>query len=378
MALMWNGLLPEYRDRLPLETQDVPVTLFEGNTPLVRATALEELVAQAGQSAGVDSSGTEIYLKFDGANPTGSFKDRGMTMAITKVKASGTKMVACASTGNTSASAAAYSVAAGLGCAVILPAGKIALGKLAQAVMHGARLVAVDGNFDDCLNITRALTEEYPVALVNSINPYRLQGQKTAAFEICDALGDAPDIHVLPVGNAGNISAYWMGYNEYFGQKVASSIEDSALRLKPQTTKVPRMWGIQAAGAAPFVAGHPIANPETVATAIRIGNPASWEYATAARDDSHGLITAVPDGEIMDAQALIAAKVGLFCEPASAASVAGLLSLAAQGQVPAKSKIVCTLTGNGLKDTATAMEGKDVQPTVIEPTLEAAVRELGL
>lgn len=378
MALMWNGLLPEYRDRLPLETQDVPVTLFEGNTPLVRATALEELVAQAGQSAGVDSSGTEIYLKFDGANPTGSFKDRGMTMAITKVKASGTKMVACASTGNTSASAAAYSVAAGLGCAVILPAGKIALGKLAQAVMHGARLVAVDGNFDDCLNITRALTEEYPVALVNSINPYRLQGQKTAAFEICDALGDAPDIHVLPVGNAGNISAYWMGYNEYFGQKVASSIEDSALRLKPQTTKVPRMWGIQAAGAAPFVAGHPIANPETVATAIRIGNPASWEYATAARDDSHGLITAVPDSEIMDAQALIAAKVGLFCEPASAASVAGLLSLAAQGQVPAKSKIVCTLTGNGLKDTATAMEGKDVQPTAIEPTLEAAVRELGL
>lgn len=378
MALMWNGLLPEYRDRLPLETQDVPVTLFEGNTPLVRATALEELVAQAGQSAGVDSSGTEIYLKFDGANPTGSFKDRGMTMAITKVKASGTKMVACASTGNTSASAAAYSVAAGLGCAVILPAGKIALGKLAQAVMHGARLVAVDGNFDDCLNITRALTEEYPVALVNSINPYRLQGQKTAAFEICDALGDAPDIHVLPVGNAGNISAYWMGYNEYFGQKVASSIEDSALRLKPQTTKVPRMWGIQAAGAAPFVAGHPIANPETVATAIRIGNPASWEYATAARDDSHGLITAVPDSEIMDAQALIAAKVGLFCEPASAASVAGLLSLAAQGQVLAKSKIVCTLTGNGLKDTATAMEGKDVQPTVIEPTLEAAVRELGL
>lgn len=378
MALMWNGLLPEYRDRLPLETQDVPVTLFEGNTPLVRATALEELVAQAGQSAGVDSSGTEIYLKFDGANPTGSFKDRGMTMAITKVKASGTKMVACASTGNTSASAAAYSVAAGLGCAVILPAGKIALGKLAQAVMHGARLVAVDGNFDDCLNITRALTEEYPVALVNSINPYRLQGQKTAAFEICDALGDAPDIHVLPVGNAGNISAYWMGYNEYFGQKVASSIEDSALRLKPQTTKVPRMWGIQAAGAAPFVAGHPIANPETVATAIRIGNPASWEYATAARDDSHGLITAVPDSEIMDAQALIAAKVGLFCEPASAASVAGLLSLAVQGQVPAKSKIVCTLTGNGLKDTATAMEGKDVQPTVIEPTLEAAVRELGL
>lgn len=379
MAQMWNGLLEEYHNRLPVEPGDPIVTLYEGNTPLVRATALEQHVGEASAKAGVDSTGTEIYVKFEGANPTGSFKDRGMTMAMTKVKAEGTRMVACASTGNTSASAAAYAVAAGVGCAVILPAGKIALGKLAQAVMHGAKLVAVDGNFDDCLRITRELTEKYPVALVNSINPYRLQGQKTAAFEICDALGDAPDIHVLPVGNAGNISAYWMGYCEYFGRKVASSIEESALKLRPQTTKLPRMWGIQAKGAAPFVAGHPIANPETIATAIRIGNPASWSYAAAARDDSEGLITAVSDEAIMEAQAIIAAQIGVFCEPASAASVAGLLELAAQGQVPPHARIVCTLTGNGLKDTATAMEVRgDVTPEVISPSLDAAVKALGL
>lgn len=379
MADMWSGLLREYRDRLPLEDDDPIVTLFEGNTPLVRAPRLEQHVAQAGQTAGVDSTGTQIFVKFEGANPTGSFKDRGMTMAMTKVKAAGTRMVACASTGNTSASAAAYAVAAGVECAVILPAGKIALGKLAQAVMHGAKLVAVEGNFDDCLRLTRELTEKYPVALVNSINPYRLQGQKTAAFEICDALGDAPDIHVLPVGNAGNISAYWMGYNEYFGRTVASSLEDSALRLKPQTTKLPQMWGIQATGAAPFVAGHPVNNPETIATAIRIGNPASWDYAVAARDDSHGLITAVSDEKIMEAQSILAAEVGLFCEPASAASVAGLLALAASGQVPGGSKIVCTLTGNGLKDTVTAMEAKgDTKPQVIAPELGAAVKLLGL
>lgn len=379
MANVWSGLLEEYRNRLPLEDSDPIVTLYEGNTPLVRARRLEERVATASNAAGVDASETKIYVKFEGANPTGSFKDRGMTMAMTKVKAAGTQMVACASTGNTSASAAAYAVAAGVGCAVILPAGKIALGKLAQAVMHGAQLVAVDGNFDDCLRITRELTEKYPVALVNSINPYRLQGQKTAAFEICDALGDAPDIHVLPVGNAGNISAYWMGYNEYFGRQVASSIEDSALRLKPQTTKLPQMWGIQAKGAAPFVAGHPVEKPETIATAIRIGNPASWDYAVAARDDSHGLITAVSDEAIMQAQAILAAEVGVFCEPASAASVAGLLALAAAGKVPAGAKIVCTLTGNGLKDTATAMEAKgNTTPQVIAPELGAAVSALGL
>lgn len=379
MANVWSGLIEEYRNRLPLEDNDPVVTLYEGNTPLVRAPRLEERVAADSEAVGVVARDIKIYVKFEGANPTGSFKDRGMTMAMTKVKASGTQMVACASTGNTSASAAAYAVAAGVGCAVILPAGKIALGKLAQAVMHGAKLVAVDGNFDDCLRITRELTEKYPVALVNSINPYRLQGQKTAAFEICDALGDAPDIHVLPVGNAGNISAYWMGYNEYFGRTVASSIEDSALRLKPQSTKVPQMWGIQAAGAAPFVAGKPIENPETIATAIRIGNPASWDYAVAARDDSHGLIAAVSDEAIMEAQAILAAEVGVFCEPASAASVAGLLARARKGLVPGGAKIVCTLTGNGLKDTATAMENRgNITPQVIAPELGAAVDALGL
>lgn len=367
MAQMWNGILEEYRNRLPLQDDDPVVTLYEGNTPLVRCIALEE------------RTGARVWVKFEGSNPTGSFKDRGMTMAITKVRAAGTKVVACASTGNTSASAAAYAVRAGLKCVVILPEGKIALGKLAQAVMHGAELVAVDGNFDDCLRLTRQLTEQYPVALVNSINPYRLQGQKTAAFEICDALGDAPDIHVLPVGNAGNISAYWMGYNEYFGRKVASSMENSAIHLKPQITKLPQMWGIQAQGAAPFVAGQPVENPETIATAIRIGNPASWDYAVAARDDSQGLITAVSDQEIMAAQALIASEIGVFCEPASAASVAGLLALAQQGKVPAQSRIVCTLTGNGLKDTATAMEYQgQVDPQVIAPELSAAVNALGL
>lgn len=379
MAQMWCGLIEEYRNRLPLPPTNPVVTLYEGNTPLVRSAAIEQRVRKASAASGRSVSHVEVYLKFEGANPTGSFKDRGMTVAMSKVKADGTQMVACASTGNTSASAAAYAVAAGVGCAVILPAGKIALGKLAQAVMHGAQLVAVDGNFDDCLRITRELTEKYPVALVNSINPYRLQGQKTAAFEICDALGDAPDIHVLPVGNAGNISAYWMGYNEYFGRKVASSIEDSALHLKPQTTRLPRMWGIQASGAAPFVIGHPIENPETIATAIRIGNPASWNYAAAARDDSGGLIAAVSDAAIMDAQSIIASEAGLFCEPASAASVAGLLAMAAQGQVYEGSRIVCTLTGNGLKDTATAMESRgDVKPPVIAPELSAAVKALGL
>lgn len=379
MAQMWCGLIEEYRNRLPLPPTNPVVTLYEGNTPLVRSAAIEQRVRKASAASGRSVSHVEVYLKFEGANPTGSFKDRGMTVAMSKVKADGTQMVACASTGNTSASAAAYAVAAGVGCAVILPAGKIALGKLAQAVMHGAQLVAVDGNFDDCLRITRELTEKYPVALVNSINPYRLQGQKTAAFEICDALGDAPDIHVLPVGNAGNISAYWMGYNEYFGRKVASSIEDSALHLKPQTTRLPRMWGIQASGAAPFVIGHPIENPETIATAIRIGNPASWNYAAAARDDSGGLIAAVSDEAIMDAQSIIASEAGLFCEPASAASVAGLLAMAAQGQVYEGSRIVCTLTGNGLKDTATAMEARgDVKPPVIAPELSAAVKALGL
>lgn len=366
MAHQWQGLLHEYRDRLPVADTDPIVTLAEGGTPLVFAESLSTAL------------NAKVYLKVEGANPTGSFKDRGMTMAMTKVAASDVKVVACASTGNTSASAAAYAAVAGLDCAVILPAGKIAAGKLAQAIVHGATLLAVDGNFDDCLRVVRELTDRYPVALVNSVNPYRLQGQKTAAFEIVDALGDAPDIHCLPVGNAGNISAYWMGYNEYAGRTTASSLDDSATRMRPVATKVPQMWGVQAAGAAPFVAGHPVSNPETVATAIRIGNPASWDYAVAARDNSGGTITAVSDEQILAAQALLASEAGVFCEPASAASVAGLLQAHSQGKVPAGATIVCTLTGNGLKDTATALGDQEVNPQVIPATVDAAVEALGL
>ena len=366
MAHLWQGIINEYRDWLPVGDEEKIVTLQEGGTPLIYSEDLSSEV------------GAKVYIKVEGVNPTGSFKDRGMTMAITKVVSSGQKMVACASTGNTSASAAAYSAKAGLECAVILPAGKIAAGKLAQAIVHGARLVAVDGNFDQCLTITRQLTESYPVALVNSINPYRLQGQKTAAFEIVDFLGDAPDIHVLPVGNAGNISAYWMGYNEYAGRRTAASLEKETKLGDTRASKVPQMWGIQAKGAAPFVAGHPISNPETVATAIRIGNPASWDYASAARDDSHGFITAVTDEAILAAQARLAASTGIFVEHASAASVAGLLQAASQGKVPGEATIVCTVTGNGLKDTATALGDRDITPQVIEPTLEAALSALDL
>ncbi|MFH5824090.1 threonine synthase [Georgenia sp. AZ-5] len=366
MAHQWRGVIEEYRERLPIAGGDPVVTLGEGGTPLVAAPALSA------------RTGAEVHVKVEGANPTGSFKDRGMTMAMSKVAATGTKMVVCASTGNTSASAAAYAVAAGVGCAVVLPAGKIAAGKLAQAIVHGATLVAVDGNFDDCLRVVRELAETYPVALVNSVNPYRLQGQKTAAFEVVDALGDAPDIHVLPVGNAGNISAYWMGYNEYAGRTTAASVDDAATRLEPVATRVPRMWGVQAEGAAPFVKGAPVEHPETVATAIRIGNPASWAYAEAARDDSGGWIDAVTDAQILDAQRLLAAEVGVFVEPASAASVAGLLQAAEHGKVPGGARIVCTVTGNGLKDTATALGETRVEPHVIAPTLEAAVAALGL
>ncbi|WP_448073055.1 threonine synthase [Georgenia yuyongxinii] len=366
MAHLWRGVIEEYRQRLPIGDGDPVVTLGEGGTPLVPAPALSA------------RTGAEVHVKVEGANPTGSFKDRGMTMAMSKVAATDTQMVVCASTGNTSASAAAYAVAAGLGCAVVLPAGKIAAGKLAQAIVHGATLVAVDGNFDDCLRIARDLAEKYPVALVNSVNPYRLQGQKSAAFEIVDALGDAPDVHVLPVGNAGNISAYWMGYNEYAGRTTAASTDDAATRLPAVASKVPRMWGVQAEGAAPFVKGAPVEHPETIATAIRIGNPASWAYAEAARDDSGGWIDAVTDAQILDAQRLLAAEVGVFVEPASAASVAGLVQAAELGKVPAGARIVCTVTGNGLKDTATALGETRVEPQVIAPTLEAAVAALGL
>lgn len=365
MAHQWRGVIAEYRDRMPFGDEQI-VTLGEGGTPLVAAPALSQVV------------GGEVWIKVEGANPTGSFKDRGMTSAVTRVKAEGTDIIACASTGNTSASAAAYAVAAGLQCAVILPAGKIAAGKLAQAIVHGAQLVAVDGNFDDCLRLTRQLTETYPVALVNSINPYRIQGQKTAAFEIVDALGRAPDIHVLPVGNAGNITAYWLGYNEYAGRRTSASMPEGSYRLDAVTDRVPVMWGIQAWGAAPFVLGHGVDDPETIATAIRIGHPASWDYAIEARDTSGGVIERVTDEEILSAQAILASEVGVFVEPASAASVAGLLKKARAGQVPDGATIVATVTGNGLKDTDTALAGHEITPDVIEPSLEAASKVLGL
>ncbi|MDO4887491.1 MAG: threonine synthase [Actinomycetaceae bacterium] len=366
MAHQWRGLIAEYRERLPFSDDDPVVTLREGGTPLVSAPALDS------------RTGARVYVKVEGANPTGSFKDRGMTTAISHVLQSDTKVVACASTGNTSASAAAYAVAAGLQSAVILPAGKIAAGKLAQAIVHGAKLIAVDGNFDDCLRIVRELTERYPVALVNSVNPYRLQGQKTAAFEIVDQLGDAPDIHVLPVGNAGNISAYWMGYSEYAGRTTIASMDDAASRLPAVASRVPQMWGVQAWGAAPFVVGEPVAAPETIATAIRIGNPASWKYAVDARDSSGGWIDRVTDEQILQAQAILAAEVGVFVEPASAASIAGLLKAAQDGKVPEGVTIVCTVTGNGLKDTATALGGRELDFDPIAPTTEAAAAALAL
>lgn len=349
-AHQWRGLIEEYRDRLPVSESTPVITLREGGTPLVYANLVSEL------------TGCDVWLKYDGANPTGSFKDRGMTMAISKAAEAGAKAVICASTGNTSASAAAYAVRAGMKCAVLVPEGKIAMGKLAQAIVHGATLLQVNGNFDGCLEVARRLADEYPVALVNSVNPVRIEGQKTASFEIVDMLGKAPDIHCLPVGNAGNITAYWKGYREYHADGISS---------------LPRMWGFQAAGAAPLVSGAPVQNPETIATAIRIGNPASWDYAIAARDESAGVIEAVTDDEILEAYRLLAASEGVFCEPASAASVAGLLKRKRAGQLDAGQTIVCTLTGNGLKDPHWALEGAP-DPVVVDVDADAAARALGL
>ncbi|KRV49517.1 threonine synthase [Wenjunlia vitaminophila] len=347
----WRGVIEEYRDRLPV-TPDTPVvTLGEGGTPLVRAQVLSE------------RTGCEVYLKVEGANPTGSFKDRGMTMAISAAKEAGAQAVICASTGNTSASAAAYAVRAGMVCAVLVPRGKIAPGKMGQALVHGARILEVDGNFDDCLTLARGLSERYPVALVNSVNPVRIEGQKTAAFEVVDALGDAPDLHLLPVGNAGNITAYWKGYREYAADGVAS--------------RTPRMWGFQAAGAAPIVNGKPVASPQTIATAIRIGNPASWRLAEEARDASGGLIEAVTDRQILSAYRLLASREGVFVEPASAASAAGLLAAAEAGRVEPGQRIVCTVTGNGLKDPDWAVSGAP-QPITVPVDADTAAKQLGL
>jgi threonine synthase len=347
----WRGVIEEYRDRLPVGSGTAPVTLREGGTPLVPAQLLSEL------------TGCDVHLKVEGANPTGSFKDRGMTMAITRAKEQGAQAVICASTGNTSASAAAYAVRAGMVCAVLVPQGKIALGKMGQALVHGAKILQVDGNFDDCLTLARGLSEKYPVALVNSVNPDRIEGQKTAAFEIVDMLGDAPDVHVLPVGNAGNITAYWRGYGEYLADGPA--------------TRTPRMWGFQASGSAPIVRGEPVKDPSTIATAIRIGNPASWESAERARDESGGLIDSVTDRQILRAYKLLSSREGVFVEPASSASVAGLLQAAEQGRLEPGLRVVCTVTGNGLKDPDWAVAGAP-QPVTVPIDADAAAERLGL
>lgn len=343
--MAWRGLIEEYREFLPVSEDTPVVTLLEGNTPLLEAPRLSERLD------------ARVLLKIEGANPTGSFKDRGMTMAITKAHAEGAKAVVCASTGNTSASAAAYAARAGMTCAVLIPDGAIALGKLAQALIHGAKVLQIRGNFDQALDIVRELPNHAPITVVNSINPYRIEGQKTGAFEIIEALGDAPDVHCIPVGNAGNITAYWKGYCEY--------------RNADRSTKLPRMLGFQAAGAAPMVLGHPVEHPETIATAIRIGNPASWVPAAAAAAESKGAIDMVTDDEILEAYRFLAAYESVFCEPASAASVAGLLKTG----VPAGSTVVCVLTGNGLKDPDRAISQIEV-PTAVEPTMDEILREL--
>jgi threonine synthase len=342
----WRGVVEEYRNFLPVDDDTPVVTLLEGGTPLVPAPRLSERV------------GATVHLKVEGANPTGSFKDRGMTMAISKAVEEGAKAVVCASTGNTSASAAAYAARAGLRCIVLIPEGHIALGKLAQALIHGARVLQLRGNFDEALTIVRELPDRAPVTVVNSVNPHRIEGQKTGAFEIVDALGDAPEVHCIPVGNAGNITAYWRGYCEY--------------RAAGRSSRLPRMLGFQAEGAAPIVLGHPVERPETVATAIRIGNPASWYAATAAASESGGSITAVSDEEILAAYRFLAEEESVFCEAASAASVAGLL----REGVPAGATVVCVLTGHGLKDPDLAISQISV-PTVVEPELDAILAELG-
>jgi threonine synthase len=360
VAHQWRGVIEEYRDRLPVSATTPVVTLREGGTPLITARTLSE------------RTGCEVWLKFEGANPTGSFKDRGMTTAISKAAEAGAKAVICASTGNTSASAAAYATAAGMTCAVLVPDGKIAMGKLSQAIAHGATLLQVEGNFDDCLTLARKLAESYPVELVNSVNPFRIEGQKTASFEVVDFLGDAPDVHCLPVGNAGNITAYWRGYVEYASDSAAGPAV---------ATRRPRMWGYQAAGAAPIVLGHPVDHPETIATAIRIGNPASWKQAVAARDESGGLIDAVTDDEILGAHRLLSASEGVFVEPASAASVAGLLKSHAAGLLDRGQTVVCTVTGHGLKDPQWALRGPDgaeVTPIRVPVDAVSAARALRL
>ena len=347
----WRGVIEEYRRWLPVSDTTPAVSLREGGTPLVYANTLSEML------------GNDVWLKVEGANPTGSFKDRGMTMAISKAAEEGAKAVICASTGNTSASAAAYATKAGMKPVVLVPQGKIAMGKLAQAIAHGATLLQVKGNFDDCLMLARQLSENYPVSLVNSVNPFRIEGQKTAAFEVVDMLGFAPDIHAMPVGNAGNITAYWKGYQEY--------------KSAGMSRNLPMMWGFQAAGAAPIVKNKIVKNPETIATAIRIGNPASWDQAVAAKVGSKGLIDSVTDKEILSAYRLVAAKEGVFVEPSSAAGIAGLIKLKGQKKLPKDKTIVVTVTGNGLKDVQWILNTSN-KPIIVPVDVKKAAKVIGL
>jgi threonine synthase len=350
----WQGVIHRYAEHLPVTSVTPIVTLNEGNTPLIRVPNFVEAIGGK----------FELYLKFEGLNPTCSFKDRGMTMAVSKAKERGAEVVICASTGNTSASAAAYAARAKMKCVVLLPNGKIAMGKLAQALMYGATTIAVEGNFDEALRIVRELGETGKVEVVNSINPVRIEGQKTAAFEICDELGDAPDFHFLPVGNAGNITAYWKGYKEYHAAE--------------KTDTLPRMFGFQAAGAAPIVDGAPVADPHTIATAIRIGNPASWQGAKNAIGESNGYINKVTDEDILATYTLIARSEGIFVEPACAAPLAGLRKCVEQEMIPEGSLVTATMTGHGLKDPDTAISAAGFSPIVVEPTKEAVARVLGL
>jgi threonine synthase len=351
----WRGVIREYADRLDVSDATPVVSLGEGGTPLIAAAALSR------------RTGARVWVKFEGMNPTGSFKDRGMTLAVSKALERGAKVVICASTGNTSASAAAYATHAGITSAVLVPEGRIAMGKLAQAIAHGAELLQVEGNFDDCLDIARDLAANYPVHLVNSVNPDRIEGQKTAAFEVVEVLEDAPDFHLVPVGNAGNYTAYSRGY--------AEELERGA------STRLPRMLGFQAAGSAPIVRGEPVRDPDTIASAIRIGNPASWELALAARDATDGYFGAISDEKILEAHRILSAEVGIFVEPASAISVAGLLERSEAGMIPAGATVVLTVTGHGLKDPQWALraaDGSDVEPTIVPVDTAGVAAALGL
>ena len=351
----WEGIIKAYKEYLPVTEKTPIVTLHEGNTPLIEAPNLAKKIAP--------DLDLKIYLKYEGLNPTGSFKDRGMTLAISKAKEAGKTAVICASTGNTSASAAAYAARAGMDAYVILPKGAVALGKLSQAMVYGAKIIALMGNFDDALSIVREIGEKFPVEVVNSVNPFRIEGQKTASFEIIDVLGDAPDFHFIPVGNAGNITAYWKGYKEY--------------HQAGKSKKLPRMVGWQAEGAAPIVKGFPIKNPQTIATAIKIGNPYSWQPALKAAQESNGFIDAVSDEEILEAYRLVASSEGVFCEPASAASIAGVIKSYRRGLFKGGETIVCTLTGNGLKDPDTVIKASE-KPIELPPNLNEIAKYLGL